>query len=238
MIDMVAAGGGGTMGEYDHDDSRADGTSARAGAATALTQSTDIFAAAWRAGRALLRDPVAGIGIVHAGIARERLFAISAVFALVAAAGLALAGGLMIRAMLGGIATAYGAGFGFDAGAFLRSTLVYLLTILAAGGGVLVVARAAPTAIAGSSAVFIAAAAFLPAGLASLAGALIAAVLHGRLGMYVASLLLLAGGCYLVMVLNAGLRRVAMMDESRAAPTTVGVLAIALTAGSLVASIF
>lgn len=228
------------MGGHDDENRRADDEPLRrdAGSAPPLAWMKGVLAAAWIAAGQLLRDPVAGLGRVHAEIAPERRRVIGGVFALVAAIGLSLAGGLMIRALFGGIATAYGAGFGFDFAAFVRGTLVYLVTIFAGAGGVLVVAGTARAAITGSSAVFVAGAAFLPAGVASLAGALVAALLPTRIGMYLASLLLLAGACYVVLVLNAGLRRIVMMDERRAAPSTVAVLAVALTCGSIVSWIF
>jgi hypothetical protein len=188
--------------------------------------------------RRLIGNPVAGIGEAHAGLGADRTLGVSVVFALVAAIGMALAGSLLIRALLGGMMGSYGAGFGFDFGDFLKSTLIYLVTIIAAGGGVLLVARPFGGSISAPSALFVAATAFLPLGIASLLSALIAALLTNRLGMIIASLLMLFGVCYLVLVLNAGLRRVAGIDERRAAIATPTVLAIATFVSSLVGWLF
>lgn len=209
----------------------------RAGSSAADRIGAILREASRTAGR-LLRDPVGGLAEAHALIARDRVLGISIVFAIVAAIGLALAGGLIIRALLGGIATRYGAGFGFDFAAFLRSMLVHLVTILGAAGGVLMLARTSAGAVSGASALFIAAASFLPLGLAALTASIIAAILPNRFGMFVASLLMLFGACYLVLVLNAGLRRIAMIDERRAAFATAGALAVALIVGSIIGWMF
>jgi hypothetical protein len=188
--------------------------------------------------RRLLGNPVAGIGEAHSGLGADRVLGVSIVFALIAAVGLALAGGLLMRAVLGGMMGSYGAGFGFNFGTFLKSTLIYLVTIIAAGGGILMLARPFGGSIATPSALFVAATAFLPLGLASLLAAIIAGLLSNRLGMIIASLLMLYGACYLVLILNAGLRRVAGVDERRAALATPSVLAIATFVSSLVSWLF
>lgn len=188
--------------------------------------------------RRLLGNPVAGIGEAHASLGGERVLGVSVVFALIAAIGLALAGGLLIRAVLGGMMGGYGAGFGFHFGAFLKSTLIYLVTIVAAGGGVLLLARPFGGSASAPSSLFVAATAFLPLGVASLLAAIIAGVLSNRLGMIIASLLMIYGACYLVLVLNAGLRQVAKVDERRAALATPSVLAVAALVSSLVGWLF
>lgn len=188
--------------------------------------------------RRLLGNPVAGIGEAHAGLGADKVLGVSVVFALIGAIGLALAGGLLIRAVVGGMMGTYGAGFGFHLGTFLKSTLIYLITIIAAGGGILVLARPFGGSIAAPSALFVAATAFLPLGIASLLAAIIAGLLSNRLGMILASLLLLYGVCYLILILNAGLRRVAGIDERRAAIATPTALAIATFVSSLVGWLF
>lgn len=188
--------------------------------------------------RRLLGNPVAGIGQAHASLGAERVLGVSIVFALIAAIGLALAGGLLVRAIMGGMMGGYGAGFGFQFGAFLKSTLIYLVTIVAAGGGVLLLARPFGGSASAPSSLFVAATAFLPLGVASLLAAIIAGVLSNRLGMIIASLLMIYGACYLVLVLNAGLRQVASIDERRAAFATPSVLGFAAIVSALVGWLF
>ena len=79
-----------------------------------------------------------------------------------------------------------------------------------------------------ASALFIAATAVLPLALASVLAWLVGMVLQNQLGAILAMLLMLYGFCYLIMVLNAGLRQVCGINESRAALGTPTVLAIAM----------
>lgn len=188
--------------------------------------------------RRLVGNPVAGIGEAHAGLGTERVLGVSVVFALIAAIGLALAGGLMMRAVIGAMTGSYGGGFGFQFGEFLKSALMHLVMIIAAGGGVLILARPFGGSATAPSALFIAATAFLPLGIAALLAAIVGGLLANRLGMIIATLLLLYGICYLVLVLNAGLRRIAGVDERRAALATPSVLAIAAFVSALVGWLF
>ena len=188
--------------------------------------------------RRLLGNPVAGIGEAHTSLSTDRVLGVSVVFALIAAIGLALAGGLLVRAVLGGMMGSYGAGFGFQFGAFLKSTLMYLVTIIAAGGGVLLLARPCGGTASAPSSLFVAATAFLPLGMASLLAAIIAGILSNRLGMIIASLLMIYGACYLVLVLNAGLRQVANVDERRAALATPSVLGFAAIVSAVIGWLF
>src|SRR5690606_15974348 len=128
--------------------------------------------------------------------------------------------------------------FGFQFGEFLKSALMHLVMIIAAGGGVLVLARPFGGSATAPSALFIAATAFLPLGIAALLAAIVGGLLANRLGMIIATLLLLYGICYLVLVLNAGLRRIAGVDERRAALATPSVLAIAAFVSALVGWLF
>lgn len=190
------------------------------------------------ASRRLLGNPVAGIGEAHASLGPDRVLGVSVVFALIAAIGLALAGGLLMRAVVIGMSGGYGAGFGFHFGAFLKSALIYLVAIVAAGGGALFLARPFGGSASAPSALFIAATAFLPLGLAALLASIIAGVLSNRLGMIIAMLLMLYGACYLVLILNAGLRQVAGIDERRAALATPSVLAVSVLVSTLVGWLF
>lgn len=189
--------------------------------------------------RRLVANPVAGIGEAHASLGQDRVLGVSIVFALVAAIGLALAGGLMVRVIVGTMAGGYpGTGFGFDFGDFLQAIVLNLVAIIAAGGGVLLLAPMFGGRASAPSALFTAATAFLPLGIAALLAALVGGMLANRLGTIIAGLLMLYGACYLVLVLNAGLRQVAGIDERRAALATPSVLAFAALVSALIGWLF
>lgn len=190
--------------------------------------------------RRLLTNPVAGIGKAHAGLTQDRVLGVAIVFALIAAIGLALAGGLLMRAVIGAMMGATGGipGFGFRFGAFFQSLLSWLVAILAAGGGVMLFSpmfggRASP-----SSSLLISATGFLPLGIAALIGALIGSLLNNRLGMILVMLLMVYGLCYLVMVLNAGLRQISGIEEHKAAFATPTVLSFAALVAGVIGWLF
>jgi hypothetical protein len=180
------------------------------------------------AARRLITNPAGTIGDAHASLGGDRLLGVAIVFALVAALCLALAGGSLSRAIMGAMLGGYGGGFSFQFGAFLKATLMNLIGIAAVGGAILIVApllggRANP-----ASSLFTAATAVLPLALAALLAAIVGSILKNQLGGLLVMLLMLYGVCYLIMVLNAGLRQVAGINESRAALGTPTVLAIAM----------
>lgn len=205
---------------------------AKAAAAKAGLAAKDALAAA----RRLVTDPVNAIGTANAGLGQERVLGVAVIFALVAAIGLALAGGLIARAAVGAIMGAPGAiyGFSFGFGAFLKSVLIWLVTIIAAGGGVLLFAPLLGGRSSPASALLVAATAYLPLGIAALLSAIVGAIFTNRLGMILVMLLLLYGVCYLIIVLNAGLRRAAGVDERKAVFGTPTVLAFAILVSGLV----
>lgn len=180
--------------------------------------------------RRLLGNPVGGIGPAHAGLTQDRALGVAVVFALVAAIGLALAGGSLVRSMLGAAMGAYGAmpGFGFDFGQFLKAVLGNLIMIAAAGGGVLLFAPLLGGRTNPVSALLVSATAYLPLGIAALLAAIIGWLFKSQFGAILVGLLMLYGLCYLVLTLNAGLRNVAAVDEGRAALGTPTVLAFAM----------
>lgn len=189
--------------------------------------------------RRLVMNPVAGIGEANAGLSAERTWGVAVIFALVAALGLAFAGGMLARVFMAAMLGGFGAmpGMGFDFGDFLKATVSNLVMIVAAGGGVLLLApilggRANP-----ASALLVAATAFLPMGIAALAASLFGSVFSGNFAAIVIMLLMLYGICYLVLVLNAGLRQVHDVSERRAAYGTPSVLAFAAFVVWLIASI-
>lgn len=179
------------------------------------------------ASRRLFTNPAAGIGEAHVSIGQQRLLGVAVVFALVAAIGMALAGGLLLRAFMVAIAGGFGMSASFQFGAFLKNIIIHLLTIGGAGLGVWLLAPVFGGRTSMQSGLFVGATAFLPLGLAALAAAIIGSLLSNRLGMILIGLLMIYGLCYLVIVLNAGLRQIAMVDERRAALATPTVLAVA-----------
>jgi hypothetical protein len=209
---------------------------AQAAAGRARVAAQDALGAA----RRLAGNPVAGIGEAHMAIGADRVLGVAIVFALVAAIGLALAGSLLVRAMMGAMVGGFGAlpGMGFDFGRFMMAILTNLVAIIAAGGGVLMLAPMLGGRISAPSALLVAATAFLPLGIAALLSALIGSLMSNRFGAILISLLMLYGMCYLVLVLNAGLRHVAGVDERRAAYGTPTVLAFAAFVSWLVAWLF
>lgn len=209
---------------------------AQAAAGRARVAAQDALGAA----RRLAGNPVAGIGEAHMAIGADRVLGVAIVFALVAAIGLALAGSLLVRAMMGAMVGGFGAlpGMGFDFGRFMMAILTNLVAIIAAGGGVLMLAPMLGGRISAPSALLVAATAFLPLGIAALLSALISSLMSNRFGAILISLLMLYGMCYLVLVLNAGLRHVAGVDERRAAYGTPTVLAFAAFVSWLVAWLF
>lgn len=180
--------------------------------------------------RRLLANPVGGIGPAHAGLTQDRALGVALVFALVAAIGLALAGGSLVRSMMGAAMGAYGAmpGFGFNFGQFLKAVLGNLIMIVAAGGGVLLFAPLLGGRTNPVSALLVSATAFLPLGIAALLAAIVGWLFKSQFGAILVGLLMLYGLCYLVLTLNAGLRNVAAVDEGRAALGTPTVLAFAM----------
>lgn len=195
---------------------------ARAAAQDALTAS-----------RRLFTNPAAGIGEAHVSIGQQRILGVAIVFALVAAIGLALAGSLLLRAVMGAIMGGFGMSSSFHFVPFLKNIVIYLLTIGGAGVGVWLLAPLFGGRSSPQSGLFVGATAFLPLGLAALAAAIVGAILSNRLGMILIGLLMIYGLCYLVMVLNAGLRQIANVDERRAALATPTVLAVAAVVSSL-----
>lgn len=192
------------------------------------------------AARRLVTNPAGSIGDAHAGLGGDRVLGVAIVFAVVAAIGLALAMDSMARALVGAMMGGFpgAAGFGFQFGAFLKAVLMNLITIVAVGGGVLLLSPFLGGRIAPASALFVGATACLPLGLAALAATIVGSLFQNRLGMILVSLLMLYGLCYLVMVLNAGLRQVAGVDERRAAFGTPTVLAFAAVVAWLVGWLF
>lgn len=192
------------------------------------------------AARRLAGNPVAGIGAAHAGLGPDRVLGVAIVFALVAAIGLALAGGLLTRtivlASMGGFGGMPGMGFNF--GDFMLAIVTNLVGIIAAGAGVLMLAPMLGGRINPASSLLVAATAFLPLGIAALISALLGSLMANRFSMIVIMLLMLYGMCYLVLVLNAGLRHVGGVDERRAAYGTPTVLAFAAFVSWLVAWLF
>jgi hypothetical protein len=192
------------------------------------------------AARRLVINPAGSIGDAHASLGADRVLGVAVVFALVAAIGLALVGDVMARAMFGAMMGGLpgGAGFGFSIGAFLKSVLMNLIAIVAVGGGVLLIAPFLGGRIAPASALFVGTTACLPLGIAALAAALIGSLFKNQFGMILVSLLMLYGLSYLVMVLNAGLRQIAGVDERQAAFGTPTVLAFAAIVMWLVGKLF
>lgn len=190
--------------------------------------------------RRLLGNPVGGIGPAHAGLSQDRALGVAVVFALVAAIGLALAGGMLMRSLVGAAMGAYGAmpGFGFNFGQFLKAVLVNLITIAAAGGGVLLFAPLLGGRTNPVSALLVSATAYLPLGIAALLAAILGWLFKSQFGAILVGLLMLYGLCYLVLTLNAGLRHVAGVDERRAALGTPTVLAFAMLVMWLVGRLF
>lgn len=192
---------------------------AQAAAERARAAAQDALGAA----RRLVTNPAGSIGEAHASLGGERLLGVAIVFAVVAAVCFGLASS---RAMAGlmYMMGAYGSGVG----AFFKAVLSSLIGIVAVGGGILIMApllggRANP-----ASSLFIAATAMLPLALAMLLAWIVGSVLRNQLGFILGMMLMLYGLCYLVMVLNAGLRQVVGIDERRAALGTPTVLAIAM----------
>lgn len=185
------------------------------------------------ASRRLFTNPAAGIGEAHVSIGQQRILGVAIVFALVAAIGLALAGSLLLRAVMGAIMGGFGMSSSFHFVPFLKNIVIYLLTIGGAGVGVWLLAPLFGGRSSPQSGLFVGATAFLPLGLAALAAAIVGSILSNRLGMILIGLLMIYGLCYLVMVLNAGLRQIANVDERRAALATPTVLAVAAVVSSL-----
>ncbi|MFA7542354.1 MAG: hypothetical protein WCZ02_09755, partial [Lysobacterales bacterium] len=140
---------------------------------------------------------------------------------------MALAGSLLLRAFMGAMMGGFAMAGSFHFGVFLKNVLIHLLTIGGAGIGVWLLAPVFGGRSTLQSGLFVGATAFLPLGLAALAAAIIGSILGNRLGMILIGLLMIFGLCYLVMVLNAGLRQIAMVDERRAALATPTVLSVA-----------
>ncbi|MFB9066805.1 YIP1 family protein [Pseudofulvimonas gallinarii] len=192
---------------------------AQAAAVRAKAAAQDALGAA----RRLITNPAGTIGDAHASLGGERLLGVAIVFAVVAALCIALAS----TRTMGMLMYAMGMG-GTGVGAFFKAMLNALIGIVAVGGGVLIMApllggRANP-----ASALFIAATAVLPMAIASVLAWLVGMLLQNQLGGILAMLLMLYGFSYLIMVLNAGLRQVCGVNESRAALGTPTVLAIAM----------
>ncbi len=192
---------------------------AQAAAGRAKAAAQDALGAA----RRLITNPAGSIGDAHASLGGERLLGVAIVFAVVAALCIALAS----TRSLGMFMYALGMG-GSGVGAFFKAALNSLIGIVAIGGGILIMAPLLGGRSNPASALFIAATAVLPLALASVLAWLVGMVLQNQLGAILAMLLMLYGFCYLIMVLNAGLRQVCGINESRAALGTPTVLAIAM----------
>lgn len=190
--------------------------------------------------RRLFTNPVAGLGSAHAGLTQDRVLGVAIVFAVLAAIGLALAGGLLARAVIATLMGMPGGmpGFGFRFGAFFQSLIQWLVMILAAGGGVVLFAPMLGGRSSLPSALLVSATAFLPLGVAALLAAILGSVFSNRFGMILVMLLMVYGLCYLVMVLNAGLRQVAGVEERKAAFGTPTVLAFAALVAGVIAWLF
>jgi hypothetical protein len=180
--------------------------------------------------KGMMLNPVAGLGAAHAGIEEKRVLGVGVVFAVLAALGIALAGGLLVTGMMQ-MMMGMGMRTGFQFGAFVRSFISTLGGIAACGA---VIYALAPVfggrAKLGPSA-FIAGATFLPWGIAMLLGSFIGAILSNRLGMILISVLVVFGLCFLILILNAGFRQIAGLDERRAAlatPTTLAATSIVI----------
>lgn len=178
--------------------------------------------------KGMMLNPVAGLGAAHAGLEEKRVLGVGVVFAVLAALGIALAGGLLVTGMMQ-MMMGMGMRTGFQFGAFVRSFISTLGGIAACGA---VIYALAPMfggrAKLGPSA-FIAGATFLPWGIAMLLGSFIGAIFSNRLGMILVSLLVVFGLCFLILILNAGFRQIAGLDERRAAlatPTTLAATSI------------
>lgn len=197
---------------------------AQAAAERAKAAAQDALGAA----RRLITNPAGSIGDAHAGLGGDRILGVAIVFAVVAALCLAFASGSLSRALMGAMMGGYGGGISFHFGAFLKASLMNLIGIAAVGGGILIMAPLLGGRSNPASALFTAATAILPLALASLLATLIGSILKNQLGGLIVMLLMLYGLCYLIMVLNAGLRQVAGINESRAALGTPTVLAIAM----------
>lgn len=166
-------------------------------------------------------NPVAGIGAAHSGLGEPRALGVGVVFALAAALGMALAGSVLTLRLLAG----YPGGVNFEFADFFRSLISSLIGIAACAAAVYVLAPMFGGKTRPGSSVFIAGSAFLPWGLALFAASIIGAILSNRLGMILIGLLLIFAACYLILILNAGYRQIAGLDERRAAIATPSTLA-------------
>ena len=206
---------------------------AQAAADKAKAAAQDALAAA----RRLFVNPVGGIGVAHGSLGEQRALGVAVVFALVAAIGLAVSGGILLRGLTG-----FGGGFaiggGFHFGVFLKALLIHLITIAGAGIGAWLLAPVFGGRASLPSGLFVAATAWLPFGLAALLASIVGSVFSNRFGATVIGLLMLFGVCYLIQVLNAGLRHVADVDERRAALATPTVLAVAMLVYWLAGRVF
>lgn len=180
--------------------------------------------------KGMMLNPVAGLGAAHAGLEEKRVLGVGVVFAVLAALGIALAGGLLVTGLMQ-MMMGMGMRTGFQFGAFVRSFISTLGGIAACAAVIYTVAPMfGGRAKLGPSA-FIAGATFLPWGIAVLLGSFIGAILSNRLGMILVSLLAVFGLCFLILILNAGFRQIAGLDERRAAlatPTTLAATSIVI----------
>lgn len=191
---------------------------AQAAAERAKVAAQDALGAA----RRLVTNPAGTIGQAHADLG-SGVLGVAIIFTVVAALCLAFASSTTLRAFM------YMFGmYGGGVGAFFRAALGFLVGITAIGGGILIMAPLLGGRSNPASSLFIAATAMLPLALASVLALLVASVLKNQLGGILVMLLMLYGISYLIMVLNAGLRQVAGINESRAALGTPSVLAIAM----------
>ncbi len=204
---------------------------AQAAADKAREAAQDALAAA----RRLFVNPVGGIGTAHGTLGEQRVLGVAIVFALVAAIGLALSSGIVLRAFGGGFGFG-GAGFHF--GAFFKSLLIHFITIAGAGIGVWLLSPVFGGRAGLPSGVFVAATAWLPFGIAALLASVVGSIFKNQFGAVLIGLLMLFGICYLIQVLNAGLRHVADVDERRAAIATPTVLAVAMLVYWLLGKVF
>lgn len=206
---------------------------AQAAADKAKAAAQDALAAAQR----LFVNPVGGIGTAHGVLGDQRALGVAVVFALVAAIGLALSGGILVRSLVG-FGGGFGLGGGFHFGVFFKTLLIHFITIAGAGVGAWLLAPVFGGRASLPSGLFIAATAWLPFGLAALLGSIIGAIFSNRFGFTLIMVLMLFGVCYLIQVLNAGLRHVAGIDERRAAMATPTVLVVAMLVYWLAAQVF
>lgn len=181
---------------------------------------------AFDAFKSLLTDPVGQLSTAHDSLGDNRAMGVGAVFGVAAAFGMALAASVMVGAFVHMMMGASGAG-GLHFGVLLRSFVAYLFGIAAGAGAIYLLSPLFGGKAKLGSSVYIGGTTFLPMGLAMFLAAIIALALTNRLGMILVSLLTIAGLSFTILILNAGLRHIAGLNEQRASLATPAVLAVA-----------